>query len=571
LTEKIPAGTGLTTEYFINKNTILPLLKPFIPKNRGETVVNIMKNGSSGGNNIYSEAGLAWTKFSTHKYLRYCAQCVKEDAEIYGEAYWHRLHQIPGIFVCPKHRTLIADSNILNLSLPREFNPAGKYLKEQPESFNSDIMEKLLNFSIDSYWLINHGEILGYYGKTCEIYDVLLKNKGFRYLNGSTRYGRLGSAIAEFYGEDFLDLIEAYNSGACQWCKRILNNTDKVIHPVYHLLLIRFLADSAENFFTGEHGKPPEYLPFGEPPYPCRNKICDYHLTDVIETIFVERVNGEPRATFVCPYCGMTYRRKRNTPKEQQYFGQIDITDYGWKWKQRFIELFTAKTPTYMIAKLMYCDLYTVFKFGLEYGFIPPEKLKKRRPYVPKGTKPKIISTDEQRKYYRERWLNLISANPSARRGDLYLKDSKCYVWLRANDKTWVEQNAPKPQNKGGNVNWGNRDDEYVGLLKDAAEKMRAESGKSKRITLACIARTAGIGKLYRELSSGRLPKTQAFLDDNLESAEQWHRRKILWAVKTLRENGHLNLKWLKKLVALSGDSFKRVQDFAAEAMRSIK
>ncbi|MBR1752184.1 MAG: TniQ family protein [Ruminococcus sp.] len=36
--------------------------------------------------------------------LRYCPVCAADDREKYGETYWHRVHQIPEISVCAKHR-----------------------------------------------------------------------------------------------------------------------------------------------------------------------------------------------------------------------------------------------------------------------------------------------------------------------------------------------------------------------------------------------------------------------------------------------------------------------------------
>lgn len=35
---------------------------------------------------------------------RYCPLCVRDDASLYGEPYWHVAHQIPLMKVCPKHR-----------------------------------------------------------------------------------------------------------------------------------------------------------------------------------------------------------------------------------------------------------------------------------------------------------------------------------------------------------------------------------------------------------------------------------------------------------------------------------
>ena len=35
--------------------------------------------------------------------LRVCPQCIKEDAELYGKPYYHRVHQLSGVHMCPKH------------------------------------------------------------------------------------------------------------------------------------------------------------------------------------------------------------------------------------------------------------------------------------------------------------------------------------------------------------------------------------------------------------------------------------------------------------------------------------
>lgn len=53
--------------------------------------------------------------------LRYCPLCFKEDMENYGESYWHRIHQIPAVTVCPKHLCRVFDgkTGIANVSTAR--------------------------------------------------------------------------------------------------------------------------------------------------------------------------------------------------------------------------------------------------------------------------------------------------------------------------------------------------------------------------------------------------------------------------------------------------------------------
>lgn len=47
------------------------------------------------------------------RHLRYCPMCVAHDREEYGETYWHRMHQIVGVNVCPEHGCYLIESPIL--------------------------------------------------------------------------------------------------------------------------------------------------------------------------------------------------------------------------------------------------------------------------------------------------------------------------------------------------------------------------------------------------------------------------------------------------------------------------
>jgi len=47
-------------------------------------------------------------------YLRYCPECVKADRERYGECYFHILHSVPSVRVCPKHNCNLIDTAIPN-------------------------------------------------------------------------------------------------------------------------------------------------------------------------------------------------------------------------------------------------------------------------------------------------------------------------------------------------------------------------------------------------------------------------------------------------------------------------
>lgn len=53
-------------------------------------------------------------RYRTNNWLRkplcWCLDCIAVDIETCGEPYWHRSHQIPGVFVCLKHHSWLCHS-----------------------------------------------------------------------------------------------------------------------------------------------------------------------------------------------------------------------------------------------------------------------------------------------------------------------------------------------------------------------------------------------------------------------------------------------------------------------------
>jgi hypothetical protein len=396
----------------------------------------------------------------------------------------------------------------------------------------------LLTVAHESSWLLKHGYDLGCSERTTELYDNWLRVKGYRYHDGKTNLRRLTQDIIGHYGQDFLELLEAYNSGACTWVKRIIQHSQGFHHPLYHLLLMGFLAGSAERFFIGSNEKTPEYLPFGAPPFPCRNYVCEYHLNDVIEHIDVKKIKSMPKATFKCPHCGFAYRRKRSTPKEKQYFGQISIVDYGWKWEETVTKMLAEGVVPYKIARDLHCDVRTIFTFGVEQGILPPELRMQRKPYVPIDSPQEKPDFDAQRTAYRQRWLDAIAANPAITRNELRMIDSKADQWLRFHDIDWLENNSPA--SRKSIPSWAGYDDNYLARVENAVDQIRNSPGMPRRISIAAVGRISAITDPYTRLMSDRLPKTKAFVAANIDTLEQWQQRKIIWAVRQMRERGEL-------------------------------
>jgi len=99
LVNNMPLNSRYTEEYLIKSHTLFPFYSAFLPPERAEQVFESMK-GENGGS-IYSRTGIMASSIVLNQYFKFCPVCAKEDKLQYGELYWHRVHQIPGVLVCP--------------------------------------------------------------------------------------------------------------------------------------------------------------------------------------------------------------------------------------------------------------------------------------------------------------------------------------------------------------------------------------------------------------------------------------------------------------------------------------
>ena len=73
------------------------------------------------------------------QYLRFCPLCVREDRESYGEAYWHRKHQIRNMCICTKHKCMLMESSVPAKSEQSfTFCPAENYINNSDVVYEND-------------------------------------------------------------------------------------------------------------------------------------------------------------------------------------------------------------------------------------------------------------------------------------------------------------------------------------------------------------------------------------------------------------------------------------------------
>jgi hypothetical protein len=95
----LPTGHHYTADQLIDYHTLLPFYGPFLPPARLNRVRQDMRGNN--GPTIHMRIGSMASRVPLPRWLRFCTLCVHEDRKQFDECYWHRIHQIPGVVVCP--------------------------------------------------------------------------------------------------------------------------------------------------------------------------------------------------------------------------------------------------------------------------------------------------------------------------------------------------------------------------------------------------------------------------------------------------------------------------------------
>ena len=95
---------------FVEKHTMLPYYTRFLPLERRKKAFDLI---TAMDRSFYDCLYMRKNKTEMRKYMRYCPLCAAIDRKKYGETYWHRKHQLPGVEICLEHRCRLEDSSVV--------------------------------------------------------------------------------------------------------------------------------------------------------------------------------------------------------------------------------------------------------------------------------------------------------------------------------------------------------------------------------------------------------------------------------------------------------------------------
>lgn len=249
----LPLSYNVSIEEFINKTTLYKYYLAFSDDERASIIYELMKSGD--GSRIFSTLGLSNNNMSNKNNLKYCKECIREDKEKYGEAYWHREHQIAGILICDKHKTSLFEVPNEEVRNRQEFININHFNYEDKEivmEIDENIIKKQTLLIKNSRCLLNDF----YVHKNKEFFRDYYINKlvlmGIADGKHKVNQDILHQKFIEFYGHKYLQLLGCDISigDNNSWLTKITRKHRTFFHPLYHLLLIDFLGISIKELFN---------------------------------------------------------------------------------------------------------------------------------------------------------------------------------------------------------------------------------------------------------------------------------------------------------------------------------
>lgn len=519
---------GLSSREIADTYTLLPYYASYVQDHSRTRAYEAMLG--DGEAKAASFLGHVATRVKKPQKLQFCEQCSQEDVAQHGETYWRRSHQLPGVFVCLKHRTSLRESGV-------HTNPRSAV---GWHSGHTSIMASIhSDSSRNSLWNGNSQvleiarrsvELLECYSVRCfpamsVHYLALARAAGLTRPSGIVDIGILSREMRAMYGQDFLNStgLSASAEEGITWPRDMMSRAHASFQPLQHIILSHLL----ENCKTSVNGGGVQLT--ARQSYSCPNPYAAHGAGHIIERVKVGEmpgglIGGSSRIGRASCSCGLkfSFRGCRSGTIEPEI---SRVNDYGEDWRQAVRAMRQRGTEITDIAKGMGLTAETVTAM------------------VRKGKTSRKAVTHADILRWRREWRRLIASvapfgHEAARKlnGPLYDRLNRYdRAWFRESGScSWQKARALPRRPK---VDWPERDRAWSQALRAAAAKLYSSSSRLHRVSKAAIISEAG----FREFDSREralMPLSQSALTELEESTEQFVVLRLERAAQQLHDHG---------------------------------
>ncbi len=258
--EVLAASMGIGTSQLLLNHTVFPYATAFMPAQmRRELIRKAMRLSRM-------ESIGPLSKVVTHGVpnRRLCPTCVSLDLKSWGEAYWHRVHNLPGVLLCVHHDCQLMATNIqlcghahsAKLALPNSVDAEPEMLIQ-----NSEAMRTVAQLSVRALQ-----ECVDWNGNTAEAYRKAALFCGYALNPRNVATRAFTEALLELFGTRYLKQAGCEFKGrpGSHWPALMLRpGVDIQFATPKHILLQTFLkcGKACPSHVTAAYQPPGPHLP----------------------------------------------------------------------------------------------------------------------------------------------------------------------------------------------------------------------------------------------------------------------------------------------------------------------
>ena len=536
--------TGWDADYWLLNHTLFPYFAVFHSAvRRTKAREAMLAQGAP-----YWLLGLMASRVEFTATFRYCPSCSAEDRAFFGFTYWRRSNQLPGVYVCPKHRVWLEDSSVpTHPQIKRhifiaadDVIPQNSVVNPLPDDRTSKLLLDIANRSTS---LLEFQKVFAPKDLR-RTYQLQLAKRKLATNSGRLRVIKLEQALLQFFGTELPTLLGvSLKATSDVWWLRVLRKPRVASHTLYHVLMQQFLEIDLEIAV-------PNKVLFGLKPWRCLNRASDHFGQFVVKICEVDLTLNDrmPIGTFRC-HCGFHYRRvgPDETPADSWHIDRMAA--YGEVWLEQLRQGWqNPDLSLRALARKLGFDPATIRnqakKLGLTGRNLIPEPETVRALLGPI----KLI-IDEQ----RQRWQKLCVEQSDATTTQLRQQSPALYTWLYRHDRAWLVLNSSTKKftvRVDKRVNWEARDRELATQINAVAIALQQQSNPLVQLTKTRLSAETGQKSLL-EQHIHRLPLSRAALARMSETAEAFAVRRIEAVLQQLLEQRRVVLRW--QMMPLAG------------------
>lgn len=467
---------------WIDGSTLLPFHTAFMPEQTRHAARQAMRGEVAG---LYASLGLATFKVRAAERLRFCHECLVVMEAEGADLWWRRDHQLPGVSVCPVHRSVLHLSDVApgddrhafvaasRAVCRRDAPPAAETLATGDLALSHDLARRAAAL------LTMPGPARSYEG-VVEDYRMRLAEVGLMRSRRKVDHDALRAAFRDRWGNlaDLIPGMELVDDEARSWLSALVRNGRRAAHPLQHLMLGAVLDGFA---------KAPVLRPFGNGPWVCRNPVADHHRQLVITAVETRRDRAVVYGDFACG-CGYLYTRSCSA---QGIVGEPKYRRFGPLLGPALEQAVARGDSLRGTARSLALDPKTLMREAAMAGVTVP---------------------------WATGASGAVPAAPAA--------------------VPAVTAKKPRPRRRCAIRNWFAIDTRLARSVKSAAMAILAEQPPI-RLTFATLERRVARREwvLKRRM---KLPQTMAAMEGRVETTDEFRHRRLAWCVATARAAGRL-------------------------------